>query len=492
MTTRASNHAIVLGRGIAGLLAARALSERFDEVTVIDRDDARPNGEDRPGVPQGRHVHALLASGQQILEELLPGLTHELTSHGAPIGDMLGDTSVSLNGHRLASAPSGLVALGVSRAMLERHVHRRVSQIRNVTFATPADVVGLTSDGYRGPVTGIRLLRRADDSPAETLYGDLVVDALGRTSRAPRWLVAIGHDAPREDRIATDLRYATRRYTAPDEGVDGLLAAISGPWPGHPRGATLTRTENDRWMLTLIGMTGESPGRDRVAFDEFARSVGSPEIDHILANGTQIGGCALFRFPASIRRRYEQLDHRPSGFLAVGDSVCSLNPVYGQGMSIAAHQAAALRGAGDAAGDELWSAIVPPVEGAWSMVRAADLAFPGVEGHRTLPERATGRYIERLHAAASTDPALAVSFMRVAGLVDPPQRLLAPRIAVPTLAPRLSGISRRSTRLRFRGGLTPARLIAAALVAPFAAIAGTIATAVAVRAAVRVRTVAEL
>jgi 2-polyprenyl-6-methoxyphenol hydroxylase-like FAD-dependent oxidoreductase len=485
MTTRSDTHAIVLGRGMAGLLAARALSERFGKVTVIDRDRAPSDDADRPGVPQGRHAHALLASGQQILEELFPGLTSELAAAGAPTGDVLGDTAMHLNGHRLASTHTGMVAVSASRPMLEHHVHRRVASIENVIFAPPADVVGLTAEGNQGRVTGVRLLRHADDSPGETLGADLVVDALGRTSRAPRWFEAIGHDPPDEDRIAVDLRYATCCFRAHPDDLEGLIASIHGPTPARPRGCALARIEGDRWMLTLAGMSGECPPRSHDGFAAFARSLGAPEIDKVLDGAEPLDDAVIFRFPASTRRRYERLGSRPPGFLAVGDSLCSLNPVYGQGMSVAAQQARAMLTSVHVTSDALWPTVAQLAEDAWNIVRATDLAFPGVDGHRRIPDRIVGRYVQELHAAAATDPVLSEAFVRVAGLVDPPTRLLAPRVASRTLVNRAHERRRSMGSLRIRGGLSPARMCAAALMTPTMAIAGTVAATAIIRTALR-------
>jgi 2-polyprenyl-6-methoxyphenol hydroxylase-like FAD-dependent oxidoreductase len=485
MTTCTSTHAIVLGRGIAGLLAARALAERFDEITVIDRDPASPGGSGRSGTPQAQHAHALLAAGQQRLEDLFPGLTAELVAAGAPTGDLLGDTAMNLNGHRLASMPSGLVALSASRAMLERHVHRRVAAIPNIEFAAPADVVGLTRDARSERVTGVRVLRHADGSAAETLCADLVVDALGRTSRAPFWLEQIGLERPTDERIGVDLRYATRCFRARDGDLAGLVACIEGPWPGRPRGGVLARIEGGRWMLTLAGMVGEVPGRDRDGFAAFGRSLGSPEIDQILATGEPLDDGATFRFPASVRRRYEHLRSRPSGFLAIGDSLCSLNPVYGQGMSIAALQAHALLMGHRTTSEALWPAMIRPVEAAWTVVRATDLAFDDARGHRKLADSVASRYVERVHAAASTDADVSVAFVRVSGLVDPPSRLFAPRIVWRTLVGDLSAHRNRFGRLRVRGGMTSARLIASALVAPITATVAIAASSLLGRTAVR-------
>jgi hypothetical protein len=77
-------HAVVMGASMAGLLAGRILLNHFDRVTIVERDRLLEDSEPRPGVPQGTHVHVLLARGQQILEQLFPGFIAELIDAGAP------------------------------------------------------------------------------------------------------------------------------------------------------------------------------------------------------------------------------------------------------------------------------------------------------------------------------------------------------------------------------------------------------------------------
>lgn len=234
MNQLVGDRALVLGAGVAGLATARVLADFYAEVTVIDR-DALPDGvEPRRGVPQDRHAHALLARGQQVLEDLFPGLTADLASAGAPVGDFLDDVRMFLSGHRLASVPTGLVAVSATRVLLESHVRARVAARCNVRFLARCDVVGLVCDGRH--VTGVRLLRRADGSAEEELLGEVVIDATGRMSRAPAWLDEAGLDRPEEERMPIDVAYATRRYRLEPGALGGDLAVVCGPTPEHPAG----------------------------------------------------------------------------------------------------------------------------------------------------------------------------------------------------------------------------------------------------------------
>jgi 2-polyprenyl-6-methoxyphenol hydroxylase-like FAD-dependent oxidoreductase len=433
------DHAVVLGASIAGLLAARVLSETYPQVTVLDRDALAPGVEPRRGVPQGRHVHALLARGQLVLEELFPGLTEELVEAGAPVGDMLDDARLLFGGHRLARAATGLQVVSVSRPLLEDRIRARVRALPPVRFAPPCDVVGLrlSSDGRR--VVGARVLRRADASPGETIHADLVVDATGRGSRTPRWLEALGFEPPKEEHVRVDVRYATRRYRLPAEALRGDVACVHGPTPERPRGGALARLEGDTGMLTLFGILGDHPPKDAAGFDSFARSLHFPDLYEAIAALEPLDDPVGFRFPANVRRRYERLRHFPDGLVVFGDAVCSFNPIYGQGMTVAAVQALALRNhppSGAPAGSRsTMRALARAIDAPWELALGADLSLPDVRGPRPPRRRVANAYMSRLLAATAHDPALSRAFVRVTSLIDPPEALLRPATAFRVLRP---------------------------------------------------------
>jgi 2-polyprenyl-6-methoxyphenol hydroxylase-like FAD-dependent oxidoreductase len=435
-----TDHAIVLGGSIAGLLAARVLADAYDRVTVVDRDELVAGCTPRRGAPQGRHIHALLARGQQVLEELFPGLTAELVSHGAPIGDVLGDARLLFGGQRLARTEVGLVALSASRPLLEDRVRTRVRAVPGVRFTSPSDAVGLQYSPDRRRVTGVRVLRRADASADEVIDADLVVDATGRGSRSPAWLHALGLGQPEVDRVRVDVGYVTRCYRLPPDSLAGDMACVHGAVPDRPRGGALVRLEGGVWMLTLFGVLGDHPPKDLDGFAAFARSLRFSDLHDGVGDARPVDGPAGYRFTANVRRRYERMRRLPEGFLVIGDALCSFNPIYGQGMTVAALQALTLR-------DELRPGIAPrsrrvqralarATDVPWELAIGADLTLPGVDGRRTPRRRIAGAYVTRLQAAAERDPALARAFVRVTGLVDPPEALLRPAVALRVLRPR--------------------------------------------------------
>ncbi len=442
--------AVVLGGSIAGLLAARVLVEHYSEVQVLDRDDLEFDRGLRRGVPQARHIHALLPRGRDILEELFPGLTAELIADGAAAGDLVGDARLHLSGHRFARGHSDLPTISASRPFLEDRVRARVRCLPRVRFVDPCDAVGLVADDPGQRIIGVRILRRADNSTEETVDADLVVDAMGRGSRTPLWLQGFGHEPPQEDRIELDLVYVTRHYQLPADALDGDWGTLQGPTVTSPRGGILARLEAGTWMVTLFGLVGEQPPTSEEGFLAFARSLNFPDIHHAIRYAQPLDEPIAFRFPAAVRRRYERASSLPDGLLPVGDSVCSFNPIYGQGMTVAGLAALALRTHLQARPTpdprrfvgELAELLDPP----WEMAVGGDLALPGVQGPRTHKVRLAGTYMARLHAAAAHDAGLATAFARVMALVDPPEALMRPQIALRVLRPGVR-----------RGGAPPQR-----------------------------------
>jgi 2-polyprenyl-6-methoxyphenol hydroxylase-like FAD-dependent oxidoreductase len=447
MRRQLGDRAVVLGASMAGLLAARVLADVYAQVTVIDRDELPPTPAHRRGVPHGRHIHGLLARGQQALEELFPGLTADLVARGVPAGDLLADARLYLSGHRLRQAHAGLVVLCASRPLLEGDVRARVRALPNLRFLDHRDAVGLatTPDGRR--VTGARVLRRADGSAEELLAADLVVDATGRGSRTPAWLEALGYSRPAKQQVRIGLGYATRTYRLPADALGGDLAVLQAATPQHPRTGALQVLEGDRWMLTLAGILGDHPPTDPDGFLDFARSLRFPDIYETVRDAEPLDDPVAFRFPASVRHRYERLDRFPAGLLVVGDAVASFNPIYGQGMSVAALEALALRRHLEQGVQpqprRLFRDLARVVDAPWEMAAGGDLAFPGVQGRRTLKTRLVGAYLARFHAAAAHDASLASAFVRVAGLVARPQSLLGPGVALRVLRASRSRSPRR-------------------------------------------------
>ncbi|GIH67805.1 FAD-dependent oxidoreductase [Sphaerimonospora thailandensis] len=430
MRALVGDRAVVLGGGMAGLVAARVLADAYARVLIVDRDRLIGASGPRRGVPHGRHAHALLARGQQILDELFPGLKSDLDAAGVPAGDLADDLRWYFNGRRLRQAPTGLLSVSATRPVLEDHVRARVAALPNVTVADRCDILALTTTPGRDRVTGVRVRRNDEDGAEEVIEADLVVDATGRGSRTPAWLEELGYRRPEEDRVKVGLAYTTRHFRLRSDPYDGDLSINPVASPANPRGAFFPKLPGGVSQLSLTGMLGDHAPAELEGFLAFARSLPIPEIYEAIRDAEPLDEGVTFRFPASVRHRYERLTRFPEGLLVLGDGVCSFNPVYGQGMTVAAMEAMTLR--------EHLASGRPPlarryfrdisriIDVAWDIAVGGDLNFPGVEGPRTLKVRLGNAYMSRLHAAAANDGGVTAAFMRVAGLVDPPGALMRP------------------------------------------------------------------
>lgn len=417
----------MLGGSIAGSLAARVLAEFHREVLVVDRDKVLGVRTSRKGAPHAHHAHGLHARGHMIVEELFPGITEEIAATGAMVTD-LGEIRWYFNGRRLQPTRTGLVTVAASRPVLEHHVRSRVASIPNVTYLEEHDILRPTTTAGRDRVTGVLVRRRGDGVELE-LDADLVVDATGRGSRTPAWLDEFGYERPAEDRIRIDLAYTTRHYRVDPSWFDGAQSIVPVASPAYPRGAFFGQLGGGTCVPSLTGVLGDHPPTDHDGFLEFARTLPVPDVYEAVRDAPPLEDPVRFRFPASVRRRYELLTRFPDGLLVLGDAVCSFNPVYGQGMSVAALEVLALRDllrAGDASPLPFFDAVANVVDAPWNGSTGGDLAYPGVAEHRPEEVEEANAYLARLQYAATKDPAVTDAFMRVAGLVDPPEALFWP------------------------------------------------------------------
>ncbi|MFI5845699.1 NAD(P)/FAD-dependent oxidoreductase [Catenuloplanes sp. NPDC051500] len=437
MDSRVGKRAVVLGGSMGGILAARVLSESYDEVLIIDRDVVLGVTGTRRGAPHAVHAHALHARGHLILEELFPGLTDGLTEAGIPSCD-LGEMRWYLNGRPARIARTGLLSVMAPRPMLEAHIRARVAALPNVTFLERHDIAGIVADAAGGRILGARVV--SHDAPGqERVYdADLVVDATGRGSRTPAWLAELGYPRPEEDRVKIGMAYTTRHYKMEPgmlgEGVYSINPVAS---PAHPRGAFFGTIGPGVINLSLTGILGDHPPTDDEGFLEFARTLPIPDVYRAVREAQPLNDAVSFRFPVSVRRRYERLRRFPERYLLIGDALCSFNPVYGQGMTVAAMEAIALRdelrrgGTPDAA--TYFAAAARIIDTPWEVSVTGDLDFPGVEGPRPMKVRIGNAYMARLQYAATKDAKVTEGFMRVAGLLDPPSALMRPAMVARVL-----------------------------------------------------------
>ncbi|GAQ51353.1 putative epoxidase LasC [Streptomyces acidiscabies] len=452
--TAASTRAVVIGGGMAGLLAARALTDSHGEVLIVDRDDLPVTPVHRVGVPQARHAHWLLARGLQVLESFLPGLSAELIAAGATPVDPHGDCGWTFDGRPAKRGPSELNCLMMSRTLLETRVRARVAALPGVRMLPRREVVGLLASPGGGRITGVRVLRRGRPEPVLEVCADLVVDASGRASRTPLWLRESGHGPPREDRVRVGVTYATRHYRRTPHDLPGTLAIGRHVTPDRPRGAVLYAQEDDRWLLTLVGVLDGRPPVDADAFTAYGRSLGAPGLRRIVTDAEPLDDPVRIRFPEAFRRRYEKLLAPPEGLVVIGDALCSTNPTLAHGMSVAALQAEALHDCLRAGTTRLprryYRKAARVLRVPWAATRTSDVQAYESARRRSPFLWAADLARTAVSAAMERDAAVTRACLRVAHLTTGLWALCTPRILihlVPALARLLlASVSARLVR----------------------------------------------
>jgi 2-polyprenyl-6-methoxyphenol hydroxylase-like FAD-dependent oxidoreductase len=428
--------AVVLGGSLAGLCAARVLADGFEEVVVLERDSFPAEPAARDGAPQTSHPHALLEAGRATLEDLCPGFGETLLSEGALLLDASTQVGHYEEGGFLADGPERLPMYCASRPLFEDVVRRQVRSREAVRLRGGCRVTGYRLGDAGTTVTGVEL--RDSDGAAEALAADLVVDATGRTSRTPGWLDDRGYAAPPVDEVTVDVTYSSIRVERPADDRRCFLVPPSAP---RTRGIFLIPVENGQWQVLLQGVHGDDAPTDAGRFREFARGMPVDELGRLVEDQPWVSGeINHYPFPSSIRRRYWDLERFPDGLVVTGDAVASFNPVYGQGMSVAAldalllHHALAEGGLEDLPG-RFFERVRDVVDVVWQIAVGSDFEFPQTTGPRPRGTELFGRYLSRLVRQAHTDPVVSDAFARVLLLEHPPTRLLRPHVAWRVLGP---------------------------------------------------------
>ncbi len=441
-------HAVVIGGSIAGLLTARVLADYFTTVTVIERDQLPDQPAFRKGAPQARHAHGLLVRGQQIMEGFFPGLTAELLANGATKVNMGNETAFYFGGKWLQPFPSALNTIGCSRALIEYQLYQRLRGDPKVHFRQGYAVAGLCTNPAGTHVTGVQLQDRQQPAVApQTIPATLVVDASGRNSILPAWLAQLGYTPPTEVTVDAKAGYASRIYRRPATAPPWQMMYYLAEAPHQSRGGIITPLEataaaGERWLVTLVGLNGDHPPTDEAGFLHFARTLPSPEFAQAIEQAEPLTAPYGYQQAANRLRRYDQLPRYLEGVLAIGDAVYALNPVYGQGMTVAAlgaqtlqqvlqahyrrHDPAVMRGLAQTFQRQLAKVIAGP----WQLATGQDLRWPvAATGHKVDPiSRLMQGYINRVIRCMADDTVVAEAFFHVQNMLAAPTTLFAPAI----------------------------------------------------------------
>jgi 2-polyprenyl-6-methoxyphenol hydroxylase-like FAD-dependent oxidoreductase len=424
--------ALVIGAGIAGLCAARTLADRFERVLVLDRDELPDEAVPRRGVTQGGHGHVLLVAGQRALGELFPGLMDELVAAGGVRFDPGTELSFYRFGSIWPRAASELRLVTFSRPLLELAIRRRVAALPGVSIRDGVSVAALL--GGDGRVTGARL------DGDEVFDTDLVLDCTGRGARSNHWLAALGFPAPRVTEVKVGVGYATRFYRrSPGDLAEGSAVFSLPSPPAEKRAGLALPVEDDRWLISLGGWHDDFP-RDLPAFEQHARELPHPGIARLLERCEPLTDLSVVHYPAARRRYFEELSAVPGGYLALGDSICSFNPIYGQGMTCAALEAVELGrlldssvGLGPELSARYYQQAAKIVATPWQFATGGDFSYPETAGERPRGIKLKNAYAKRVQLASMVDPQVRQVFTSVQHLITDPAELLKPAMVLRVL-----------------------------------------------------------
>jgi 2-polyprenyl-6-methoxyphenol hydroxylase-like FAD-dependent oxidoreductase len=429
--TASKNHylgdrAIVDGSGLAGLSAAGALSVRFRQVLILDRDELPNGATPRSGVPQDKHPHGLLRGGLEALEQLFPGFGNELRQAGAVPFDQGFDVLSEIAGE----APWPRIKVdrltySMSRPLIELTLRRQVESLRNVEVRGGSRVLNIIGASDTGAATDI--CYRRPDGKVETLQSDLIIDASGNGSLTLQFLKASGRRLPKETSIGVNMRYASALFDKADI-QDGYKIAYTFPdAPAENRGGLIMLAENGTYQVVLIGRGEDIPPINEIEFRRYARDLRTPTIYNAIKHARRLTEIAPYSFTESRWRHFAQVSDFPHGLLPIGDAICRFNPVYGQGMSVAAREASLLFDLLGRSDSDLLSTLAPDflpkaedlIADPWAMSAMPDFIYPETIGVRPENLEQSLNFQKGLGRLAARDTAVFELLLDVRNLLKP-------------------------------------------------------------------------
>jgi 2-polyprenyl-6-methoxyphenol hydroxylase-like FAD-dependent oxidoreductase len=428
--------AVVVGAGMAGLPAARALADYFEHVVVLERDTLPPDASPRIGTPQARHTHALLGGGQRALGDLFPGFERALAQAGAvPLRVGL-DVRLERPGFDpFPQRDLGWIGYAMSRPLIELTARQRAERHPNITIHTHCRARELVPSPNATAVSGVRF--ENSDGRSETLVADLVVEASGRGNLTLGFLESIGRPLPEETVIGVDITYATAVFAIPNDAPADWAGVMTFDSPAEGGvGGIMLPLERNRWIVTLVGRHGDKPPADREGFLAYAKQLRTSSIYDAIRRAEPLGEIARFGFQASVYRHFDRLGKYPRGLLPFGDAICRFNPVYGQGMSVAAQEASLLHellqkrlGEPDPLAGlavAFFAEAATLIETPWALAAVPDLAHPSTEGHRPEDLQQRLEFGDGLNRLAAQDAAVHKLMFEVLHLLKPQSLLREP------------------------------------------------------------------
>ena len=431
--------AIVIGGSMAGLWAARVLANRFGSVQIVERDVLPEGAEHRPGVPQSHQVHVLLMRGAEIMGEFFPGIIDDLVEQGAVRFDLTGESRTKMSGHWIDPFDSGMMGLGVSRVLLESTLRRHLQRHDRVTFVDGARRWWGWQNQRAGASTACGYAAKPSATPSTRSTPILWWTPAGAApTRRSGWASSATPRPKQKLSLPSSATPVAAIDPAPALGAIGRMMVVAAQPPYQPRSGILFPEENGTMMVMLGGANKDYPPTNEAGFLDFARSLDA-EFGQTVADAEPITSIRGYRRTENRLNGYDKLTRWPQRFVVLGDAYCALNPIYGQGMTLAALSATTLDEhlAGVESGDCTLDEVAQPFQRAlaktaapaWEMATGADEMWPLTEGGREgLLVRFSRWYNHQLGAAMPHDRVIHKTFIEVSQLTKPTQALLAPGI----------------------------------------------------------------
>jgi 2-polyprenyl-6-methoxyphenol hydroxylase-like FAD-dependent oxidoreductase len=422
-------HAVIIGAGMAGLVAAAAVADAFEEVTIIEKDSLPESPQFRRGVAQGAHVHTLLGYGVEAMDSLIPGLMADVYSAGAVkirrnfdiwFHDAIGPTPIR---------DVGILTPSVTRPLLEHVTRQKVLALPNVSLRDSTKMLNFEIDEL-DRVSGVRVMT---NDISELISADLFVECSGRASNLAGWLPAQGFGEVPSQRIKILMGYTSGFFRMPEDVAENGKACLMVAVPPGYRAAYLTPVDGDMWLATMYGRGRDTAPRDHEGFVAWTEGLPHPVIHDMLVRAEPVSDFKTYKIPFGIWYRYDQMPNFPQRLIPMGEALTSFNPMYGQGMSLAAGQALSLREAITGGLDAHLSARY--FEGChtlngvgWSVMETRDFAYDCTSGDRPADLEARWQAAGDIRQLAETDSEVHKLSVRVTHLLESPSELARPEI----------------------------------------------------------------
>ncbi|EHL72913.1 hypothetical protein HMPREF1014_02700 [Bacillus sp. 7_6_55CFAA_CT2] len=436
------NKAIVIGGSMAGKFAAKALSTSFKEVIIIEAGERWDGKSSRKRVPQSNHPHVLLKGGENAIEELFPNITNELIEAGSIINNFTRD----LKWHQFGLWKQPFIGevhmIQQSRPLLEWHIQKRIHQISNITIKYETLVKGLLVDAKLNKVCGVKV-KYLETNTQEEVHADLVVDASGFGSKSIEWLREYEIKV-QEEKVRIDLFYATKMFKLKEnEELDCCNMLMSPSFPDNPYGVLIQTIEDNRYFVTFSGYANKKAPQTDDEFYDFAENLSISNVTDFLNKAEGITDIKTYKIPYQVRRRFDLVNNVPEGLLVIGDAQCRFDPVFGQGVSVAAMEAHQLqlllqdrKQLDKTFTQQFYKKAATIIETPWDMTTTEISRHPQLKRELTTKQKFQLWYTKQIYRLSASNSDVYIRLVRVMNLIRSPFHLFHPNVLLSVLLNR--------------------------------------------------------